>query len=56
VRRDISKCGGVAGICRSFYDTAPSGRYGTMIFMGIATVNLVKQPLQESGEIECSLQ
>ncbi|XP_078369919.1 phosphorylase b kinase regulatory subunit alpha, liver isoform-like isoform X2 [Oculina patagonica] len=25
-------CGGAAGICRYFYDTAPSGRFGTMTY------------------------
>lgn len=25
-----SRCGGAAGICLHFYDSAPSGRFGTM--------------------------
>ncbi|KAJ7372040.1 Phosphorylase b kinase regulatory subunit alpha [Desmophyllum pertusum] len=31
VQEKIS-CGGAAGICRYFYDTAPSGRFGTMTY------------------------
>ncbi|XP_032231174.1 phosphorylase b kinase regulatory subunit alpha, liver isoform isoform X3 [Nematostella vectensis] len=29
-------CGGANGICRFFYDTAPSGRYGTMTYFSKA--------------------
>lgn len=29
-------CGGAAGICRYFYDTAPSGRFGTMTYFSRA--------------------
>lgn len=29
-------CGGAAGICRYFYDTAPSGRFGTMTYFSKA--------------------
>lgn len=29
----ISPCGGAAGICQHFYDSAPSGCYGTMTYM-----------------------
>jgi len=29
-------CGGAGGICRYFYDTAPSGRYGTMTYFSKA--------------------
>lgn len=28
-----ARCGGAAGICLHFYDTAPSGRFGTMTYM-----------------------
>ncbi len=29
-------CGGSAGICKHFYDSAPSGRYGTMTYFSQA--------------------
>nr|XP_002736188.1 PREDICTED: phosphorylase b kinase regulatory subunit alpha, liver isoform-like [Saccoglossus kowalevskii] len=30
---DVPLCGGSAGICQHFYDSAPSGRYGTMTYL-----------------------
>ena len=30
------ECGGSAGICKHFYDSAPSGRYGTMTYFSQA--------------------
>lgn len=32
-------CGGSAGICRHFYDSAPSGRYGTMTYFSQAVAS-----------------
>lgn len=34
-------CGGAAGICRYFYDTAPSGRFGTMTYFSKAVAKRV---------------
>lgn len=34
-------CGGAAGICRYFYDTAPSGRFGTMTYFSRAVAKRV---------------
>lgn len=38
---DRHSCGGALGICRYFYDTAPSGRYGTMTYFSVALANRV---------------
>uniref|UniRef100_A0A5S6QR63 Phosphorylase b kinase regulatory subunit n=1 Tax=Trichuris muris TaxID=70415 RepID=A0A5S6QR63_TRIMR len=45
-------CGGAYGICKHFYDSAPSGRYGTITYMCRGLVALIPQ-LRE--EIECSV-
>ncbi|KFD63405.1 hypothetical protein M514_24426, partial [Trichuris suis] len=45
-------CGGAYGICRHFYDSAPSGRYGTITYICRGLVALIPQ-LRE--EIECSV-
>ncbi|KFD68076.1 hypothetical protein M514_03413 [Trichuris suis] len=45
-------CGGAYGICKHFYDSPPSGRYGTITYMCRGVVCLVPQ-LGE--EIECSV-
>ncbi|XP_031550918.1 phosphorylase b kinase regulatory subunit alpha, liver isoform-like isoform X2 [Actinia tenebrosa] len=36
-------CGGAGGICRYFYDTAPSGRYGTMTYFSKAVAKKLSQ-------------
>ena len=33
------ECGGSAGICKHFYDSAPSGRYGTMTYFSQAVAS-----------------
>ena len=38
---DRISCGGALGICRYFYDTAPSGRFGTMTYFSRALANRV---------------
>lgn len=45
-------CGGAAYICQLFYDSAPSGSFGTMTYLmrGIASL-LNCQPA--SGEVDC---
>lgn len=32
----LSSCGGAAGVCLHFYDSAPSGRYGTITYLSRA--------------------
>ena len=50
--KKVEKCGS-AGICRFFYDSAPSGQYGTMCYIvrGACCV-LDKFPVE--GNIECA--
>ena len=38
----IGSCGGPAGICVHFYDSAPSGRYGTMSYIGLAVADQLR--------------
>jgi phosphorylase kinase alpha/beta subunit len=35
-RKTKAECGGSAGVCIHFYDSAPSGRYGTMTYFSQA--------------------
>ena len=34
-------CGGAAGVCQLLYDSAPSGRYGTMTYLARAVAALL---------------
>ena len=38
----IGSCGGAAGICVHFYDSAPSGRYGTMSYISLAVTDRLR--------------
>lgn len=38
----IGSCGGAAGICVHFYDSAPSGRYGTMSYIALAVADRLR--------------
>ena len=40
--RDLGSCGGPAGICTHFYDSAPSGRYGTLSYLAQSVANQLK--------------
>ena len=46
-----NKCGS-AGICRFFYDSAPSGQYGTMCYL-LRGICVVLDKIPEKGDIEC---
>ena len=46
------KCSGAAGICRFFYDSAPSGQYGTMCYI-VRGACVVLDKMPDSGDIEC---
>uniref|UniRef100_A0A1B6E1M5 Phosphorylase b kinase regulatory subunit n=1 Tax=Clastoptera arizonana TaxID=38151 RepID=A0A1B6E1M5_9HEMI len=48
-------CGGAAYICQHFYDSAPSGSFGTMTYIVRATATLL-DCLPEKGDIECNVQ
>lgn len=47
-------CGGAAYICQHFYDSAPSGAYGTMTYLTRA-IALYLDCVPKSGELECSI-
>ncbi|KAG5344276.1 KPBA kinase, partial [Acromyrmex heyeri] len=47
-------CGGAAYICQHFYDTAPSGSYGTMTYITRA-VAVMLDCLPKDGDLECSI-
>lgn len=47
-------CGGAAYICQHFYDTAPSGSYGTMTYITRA-IALTLDCLPKDGDLECSI-
>ena len=49
VARD--QCGS-AGICRYFYDSAPSGQYGTMCYL-LRGICVVLDKIPDKGDIEC---
>lgn len=45
-------CGGVNGVCTQFYDSPPSGRYGTLTYMSRALVGLSPSS-QTKEDLEC---
>ncbi|KAK2581743.1 hypothetical protein KPH14_002224 [Odynerus spinipes] len=47
-------CGGAAYVCQHFYDSAPSGSFGTMTYITRA-VALLLDCLPKDGDIECSI-
>ncbi|XP_059080504.1 probable phosphorylase b kinase regulatory subunit alpha isoform X1 [Tigriopus californicus] len=47
-------CQGAAGICRHFYDSAPSGTYGTMTYL-VRACSSVIETLPKEGHIDCSI-
>lgn len=47
-------CAGAAYICQHFYDSAPSGSYGTMTYIAKA-VACVLDCLPKKGDMECSI-
>ncbi|XP_062619129.1 probable phosphorylase b kinase regulatory subunit alpha isoform X4 [Saccostrea cucullata] len=46
---------GAAGICLHFYDTAPSGRYGTMSYLCRALAAILPLPTDVDANLDCSL-
>ncbi|XP_058794733.1 probable phosphorylase b kinase regulatory subunit alpha isoform X2 [Phymastichus coffea] len=47
-------CGGAAYICQHFYDSAPSGSFGTMTYITRAVASLLSC-LPKEGDIECTI-
>lgn len=47
-------CGGPAGICIHFYDSAPSGRYGTMTYMAQAVADQLRGIHKPTDECKVS--
>ncbi|XP_064637053.1 phosphorylase b kinase regulatory subunit alpha, liver isoform-like isoform X3 [Lineus longissimus] len=54
-RSSHSSCGGSAGICQHFYDSAPSGRYGTMTYLFRAIAQHLHFPVQDGDSLDCVL-
>ena len=46
---------GSAGICNHFYDSAPSGDYGTMSYLVRAVCNTIGDILPTEGNIDCNV-
>ena len=47
-------CGGADSVCRHFYDSAPSGPWGTMAYLVRATCARLNC-IPEDGDIDCSI-
>ncbi|XP_016839253.1 probable phosphorylase b kinase regulatory subunit alpha isoform X1 [Nasonia vitripennis] len=47
-------CGGAAYVCQHFYDSAPSGSFGTMTYITRAVASLLNC-LPKDGDLECSI-
>ena len=44
-----------AGILLDFYDTAPSGRFGTMSYLCKAAMTMLSFPETKDGNLNCSV-
>jgi len=47
-------CGGEMGVCLQFYDSAPSGPYGTMSFLVRGTCSVINT-IPAEGDIDCNI-
>ena len=47
-------CGGAAGVCQHFYDSAPSGSYGTMTYLVRAVADTL-HCVPKDGQIDCNI-
>lgn len=47
-------CGGTANICQHFYDSAPSGTYGTMTYL-IRAVSNTLDCLPKETDVDCTI-
>jgi len=48
------KCGGSGGICNLFYDSAPSGTFGTISYLVRAACSVL-ETIPDEGEIDCNV-
>ena len=48
------QCGGEMGVCVHFYDSAPSGPFGTMSYL-VRAVCSVLNTVPDSGNIDCNV-
>jgi len=48
------KCGGSVGICRLFYDSAPSGTFGTISYLVRAACRVL-DTIPSEGELDCNV-
>ncbi|GAB1605908.1 hypothetical protein Ahia01_000873200 [Argonauta hians] len=46
---------GSAGICLHFYDSAPSGKYGTLSYMCRALAVILRLPVDADNGLECAI-
>ncbi|XP_071088484.1 probable phosphorylase b kinase regulatory subunit alpha isoform X8 [Haliotis cracherodii] len=46
---------GAAGICQHLYDSAPSGRFGSMAYLCRALANTMNLPLKSNEDLECAI-
>ncbi len=53
-RRPSTCCGGAARVCRHFYDSAPSGTFGTMSYM-VRACCVVLDAVPKEGDIDCQV-
>lgn len=51
--KDGERCGGVANICQTFYDLAPSGRFGTMSYLCKSAMDMLDFPVTAEGNLDC---
>ncbi|CAG2253873.1 Phosphorylase b kinase regulatory subunit alpha, skeletal muscle isoform,Phosphorylase b kinase regulatory subunit alpha, liver isoform,Probable phosphorylase b kinase regulatory subunit alpha [Mytilus edulis] len=54
-KESVKQCEGPTGICLHFYDSAPSGRFGTMSYLCRALANILHIPADHEGNVECNL-
>jgi len=50
----VGSCGGPAGICKYFYDSAPSGGYGTMSYIARAVADQLRGVHKPEDECKIS--
>ena len=48
-----SPCRGVAGVCITFYDLAPSGTCGTISYLSKAALEILSFPMSQDGNFDC---
>ncbi|XP_056011600.1 probable phosphorylase b kinase regulatory subunit alpha isoform X5 [Ostrea edulis] len=51
----VERSRGAAGICLHFYDTAPSGRFGTMSYLCRSLATILPIPIDKDANLDCTL-